>query len=443
MFRDVLVGVSLLWAGLCLVVGLALGGYAFHHMGYPVYFLLPLVLCGGAGAVPAVLPVLLARARTRAERVMWVGGYLAVLGALCCGVLAWRGYYEVARDCGPYLLCQDDAKTTMTICWCAESPSVGRVEYMAEGGGEWKTAECPATHCPKVRLDGLQAGSVYRYRVPALGGSEHRFRTGPARPEDFSFAVYGDSHVGGISFHRSVLRAMLREEPLHGGFRFIVHCGDIVESPGEGFGWQWHTFLSDIAPLAASRPYEVVLGNHDALGGRDSHGMFFDYAPPAYWRFLDYSGVRFIVLSTEDSLEPGSPQYAWLSGALDSRPAETRFTVVAMHRPLLTHETAASHNNRALHNALEPLFTEKKVDIVFTGHVHAYEHLYFSGFDQVVTGGGGVLLWKKPSPGPKTVKTETCWHFCAVDVKETEMRVRAVRTDGRVLDEFAIPARKS
>lgn len=52
------------------------------------------------------------------------------------------------------------------------------------------------------------------------------------------------------------------------------------------------------------------------------------------------------------------------------------------------------------------------------------------------------MLWNKPVSGPETVKTETCWHFCTVDVKGQTMRVQAIRTDGSLLDAFEIPSKK-
>jgi hypothetical protein len=74
--------------------------------------------------------------------------------------------------------------------------------------------------------------------------------------------------------------------------------------------------------------------------------------------------------------------------------------------------------------------------------VHAYEHHHLPSFEHVITGGGGVLLWAKPTPGPDTVKTETVWHFCAVEVKGKTMSVRALRTDGSVIDAFEVKSKR-
>ncbi|MCX5758550.1 MAG: metallophosphoesterase family protein [Candidatus Hydrogenedentes bacterium] len=443
MLKRILIFLALLWGVVWFVGGVVSGVLAYRHIPYPVYSALPLAALGGVGLVPASLVVLLVKTKTRGKRLAWTAVYLVVLAAAFGGTAVWRNYYESPHNGGPYLVWSGDPKTTMTVCWPAEAADPGRVERAREGTTEWKTAECASTHYPKVRLENLQPATNYRYRVPALGGEEHVFRTAPAAPEDFSFVAYGDNrHAGGLSFHRSVLRAIEREEPAHGGFRLIINSGDIVEGPGKGHGWQWHTFLNDITPLAASRPYEVSLGNHEAGGTSDRYEEYFDYGTPNHWRVLDYAGVRFIALSTQDSLKPESPQYAWLVKVLDTPLADTRFTVVTLHKPLLTHDPRERYNDPSLRSALEPLFSSKGVDLVFAGHVHAYEHHRLPGFEHVITGGGGVLLWNKPVPGPDTVKTETCWHFCAVDVKGKTMSVRAIRTDGSLLDAFEIASKK-
>ncbi|HPO14998.1 MAG TPA: metallophosphoesterase family protein [Candidatus Hydrogenedentes bacterium] len=443
MMKKALTLISLLWGAGFIIAGIVMGILGYRHISYSIYFLLPFVTFGLVGVIPASLLLLMTYAKTWRGRLAWVVLYVIAITAIVESVAIWKKYYEIPRNGGPYLVFSGDPKTTMTICWAAEKAVPGKIDYVKDGESGWLHAECASAHYPKVLLEGLQPGTHYRYRVPALGNKEHSFQTAPSAPEDFSFAVYGDNrHAGFISFHQSVLRAIKREEPNYNGFRLILNSGDIVERSGTGHGWQWHSFLRDITPLASSRPYEVSLGNHEAGGSPKYYEEFFDYGVPDHWRVLDYAGVRFIALSTQDDLEPGSPQYAWLVKTLDTPPADTRFTVVTLHKPLLTYDPRERYHDPALRSLLEPLFPEKKVDIVFAGHVHAYEHHHLPAFEHVITGGGGVMLWNKPVPGPETVKTETCWHFCAVEVKGNTMSVRAIRTDCSLLDAFTITSKK-
>jgi hypothetical protein len=442
MLKKIVAVLATLWAAAGLIAGAVLGVYMYRHINHPFYFLLPFVLLGGLGVVPSSLLLLLLRAKTWRARLATVAVYGVAIALAVGGPAAWRNYYETPRNGGPYLVWSDDPRTSLTVCWTAEQSAPGRIEYAPEASAEWKPAECPATHYPKVKIAGLQPGAKYRYRVPALGGQEHPFQTAPAVPEDFSFAVYGDNrHAGGFSWHSSVMREMVREDGRE-HFRLILNSGDIVERPGKGYGWQWATFLRDITPLAASRPYEVSLGNHESGGDPPPFEDYFDYGHKEHWRTLDYAGVRFITVSTQDDIKPGSAQYSWLEQALDQKPADNRFTVVTMHKPLLTRDPRGKYNDPVMRGELEPLFAAKGVDIVFAGHVHAYEHHHLPSFEHVITGGGGVLLWAKPTPGPDTVKTETVWHFCAVNVKGKTMSVRALRTDGSVIEAFEVQSKR-
>ncbi len=443
MIKKAIVLFALLWGAGWVCVGIVLGVLGYRHISYSIYFILPLATFGIVGIVPASLLLLLTHAKSWGARFGWILAYAIAIAAAIWVPATWRNYYESPRDGGPYLVFSGDPKTTMTVCWAAEEAVPGKVEYVKDGETSWMRAECAPAHYPKVRLEGLHPGTKYRYRVPMLGANEYHFQTAPAAPEDFSFVVYGDNrHAGFISYHRSVLKAIEREEPAHHGFRLILNSGDIVERSGTGHGWQWHSFLRDITPLASLRPYEVSLGNHEAGGSPKLYEEFFDYGTPDHWRVLDYAGVRLIALSTQDDLSAGSPQYEWLAHTLDTPPADTRFTIVTLHKPLLTYDPRERYNNPGLRGLLEPLFAAKNVDIVFAGHVHAYEHHHLPAFEHVITGGGGVMLWNKPVPGPETVKTETCWHFCTVDVQGKTMRVQAIRTDGSLLDAFEIPSRR-
>jgi hypothetical protein len=443
MFKKLSLFIAAFWAIGWVIAGVVLGTMAYRHIAYPFYFLVPFGAMTVMALVPSSLVVLLILTNRWKTRFIWAAAYILAIATAYAAPQLWRAHYESPRDGGPYLVWAGDPKTSVTVCWSAEIEAAGLVEFTSAESDSWQTAQCPPTHYPKVALTGLLPANDYRYRIPALGSDSHTFRTAPDVPEDFAFAVYGDNrHEGGFSFHRSVIEAIEREEPEHGAFRLIVNSGDIVESPGAGYGWQWHTFLRGITPLASSRPYEVSLGNHEARGSTAEYEEYFNYGTPNHWRFVDYAGVRFIALSTQDPLTTDSPQYAWLVKALDERPPDNRFTVVTMHKPLLTYDPREHYNDPKLRADLEPLFSEKGVDIVFAGHVHAYERHHLPAFEHVISGGGGVLLWNKPEMGPETIVTETCWHFCAVDVRDRAMSVRVVRTDGSVLDEFNVLAKE-
>jgi len=443
MLKEKVKIIGLFWCFVWIAIGAILGALAYKHISYAIYFLFPFIIFGLIGLIPSIFFFILIQIEKLSLRIIWSISYLVFFIFLFSIPTFYRGYYETPKNGGPYLVISGDPKTTMTVCWTSEVQIPGEVEYVKEGASEWKKVSCSPTYYPKIRLENLEPGTAYHYRIPALGKEEYSFHTAPATPTDFSFVVYGDNRpFSGISFHSSVLNAITKEEPSHGKFDLIFNTGDIVENPGPGYGWQWYHFLKEITPLASARPYLVSLGNHEARGTTIPYEKYFDYGTSTHWYFFDYAGVRFIILSSEDNINKDSPQYNWLLQTLDSRPPKTKFTAVFLHKPIITYDPRESYRNTNLREILEPVFQEKKVDIVFAGHVHAYEHHFISGFHHVITGGGGVLLWAKPVPGPETIKTETCWHFCAVDIRNGEMNVRAIRNDGTLLDTFNITSQE-
>ena len=81
------------------------------------------------------------------------------------------------------------------------------------------------------------------------------------------------------------------------------------------------------------------------------------------------------MVSSEDNFLSGSPQYNWLAN--DLRNADRQLTpwlLVMLHRPVYSSCHGCDNGLRQLlQSSLEPLFRRFNVDLVFAGHVHAYE----------------------------------------------------------------------
>jgi hypothetical protein len=81
--------------------------------------------------------------------------------------------------------------------------------------------------------------------------------------------------------------------------------------------------------------------------------------------FMDYQGARIIAL---DSNQQRDAQVAWLRRVLADNPA--RWTIVTFHHPMFS--VSRNRDNSELRKLWKPLFDEFKVDLVLTGHDHAY-----------------------------------------------------------------------
>jgi len=116
-----------------------------------------------------------------------------------------------------------------------------------------------------------------------------------------------------------------------------------------------------------------------------------------------------------------------------SAASEWRF--VFLHYP--PYSSGLGHgSNLALRAILDPLFVQYRVNAVFAGHDHIYEHADpQNGVQYFVTGGGGAPL----SPSGKadfTVYSESAYHYLIVEVGEDQhhTKVTAVRENGTVME---------
>lgn len=96
---------------------------------------------------------------------------------------------------------------------------------------------------------------------------------------------------------------------------------------------------------------------------------------PPFWYSHSVASVHFVVLSSEHDLSPGSDQYQWLEGNLRRVDrCATPWVVAALHRPLyVVHPHKINRQvSEHLRDRIEPLLNDYEVDLVLSGHVHAY-----------------------------------------------------------------------
>uniref|UniRef100_A0A7C9DMG7 acid phosphatase n=1 Tax=Opuntia streptacantha TaxID=393608 RepID=A0A7C9DMG7_OPUST len=72
-----------------------------------------------------------------------------------------------------------------------------------------------------------------------------------------------------------------------------------------------------------------------------------------------------------------TPQWRWLKEELERVDREkTPWLIVLMHAPLYSSNEAHYMEGESMRSAFESWFVEYKVDLIFAGHVHAYERSY-------------------------------------------------------------------
>lgn len=92
-----------------------------------------------------------------------------------------------------------------------------------------------------------------------------------------------------------------------------------------------------------------------------------------YYSF-DVAGAHIIMLGSYTDFDSNSNQYKWLRGDLarvDRR--RTPWILVTIHAPWYNSNLAHKGEGESMRKAMEKILYEARVDVVFAGHVHAYE----------------------------------------------------------------------
>lgn len=152
----------------------------------------------------------------------------------------------------------------------------------------------------------------------------------------------------------------------------------------------WDSFGRLVEPLASQRPWMVTQGNHEVekvfvvhktpfTSFNSRWRMPYDESGSTsnlYYSFDVAGAVHVIMLGSYTDFDQGSDQYKWLQRDLSGIDRKkTPWVVVLLHAPW--YNTNEAHQREiesvGMKAAMEGLLYGARVDVVFTGHVHAYE----------------------------------------------------------------------
>ena len=177
---------------------------------------------------------------------------------------------------------------------------------------------------------------------------------------------------------------------------------------------------------------------------------------PEYYYSFRYGDAEFFVLDTNRTLGllPGGEQYKWLEKGLAASDAKWKFCY--HHHPAYSSD-ADDYGNTAKGpttagdlrvRQLVPLYEKYKVDMVFNGHVHAYERTWpilggkvnqKDGVVYITSGGGGGKL-EDVGPTPTFFKQEgrVDFHYCYVAIQAGTLSFKAFDQENRLFDHFTL-----
>jgi 3',5'-cyclic AMP phosphodiesterase CpdA len=229
-----------------------------------------------------------------------------------------------------------------------------------------------AAHYHSVSFKSVKPETLYTYRVgDGVNWSEwFHFRTAASEPKPFSFLYFGDVQ-NSIRRHGSrVIREAFRHAP---DARFMIFAGDLAKGGrddllwGEFFGTGgWLYAMIPMIPTPGNTEYkDGVLTEHwRAQFTLPLHGLE-EIEETSY--YIDYQGVRIISLNSMRRLKD---QASWLNDVLANN--SNRWTILVFHYPLFTLHPDREDNDYLIKHWKKPVLDKHQVDLVFTGHDHAY-----------------------------------------------------------------------
>ncbi|CAI0423575.1 unnamed protein product [Linum tenue] len=275
----------------------------------------------------------------------------------------------------------------MRVTWITVDKQVpSTVEYGKEPGryedkatGEhtsYKFMSYTSGKIHHVKIGPLEPDTTYYY---TCGGhaAEFSMKTPPAT-FPVEFAVVGD--MGQTDWTKSTLQGLESKD-----YDLLLLPGDL--SYANSTQPLWDSFGRLVEPLASRRPWMTTEGNHEKesylVGEAESFKAYnarwlMPHKQSAstsnlYYSF-DVAGAHVMMLSSSTEFRSGSDQYAWLVTDLARIDRTmTPWVFVSLHTPWYNTNDGRQGDGEGMRAAMEELLYKARVDVVFAGHIHAYE----------------------------------------------------------------------
>lgn len=316
---------------------------------------------------------------------------------------------------------EDDSK--MSVTWAADSPSYGAKvqytpvsshtekvnQYLYSANGVWTTF--PNMDVPyilqrqlyvcKAFMTGLVHNQLYAYRVGSdtYGWtSQYSFQA----KRDYTdnpiarLLIYGDLGVGDQIV--PTVSRLLQETDTY-DYDAVIHNGDIAYDLDSDQGERGDIFLRSIEPIASQLPYMVSQGNHESgpvlphyinrfqmpgnvnnlyYSFNAGNAHFISYNTELVFNNLNETQNLMMEFLNNDLKSLNRTLYPWVV-VFGHRPlycsANWTSSVFLKSVPLIRNNADCLQNADYLRSIFEDLWYNNSVDLVITGHVHAYERL--------------------------------------------------------------------
>ncbi|KAM0017936.1 putative phosphoric monoester hydrolase [Helianthus debilis subsp. tardiflorus] len=233
----------------------------------------------------------------------------------------------------------------------------------------------------------LEYNTKYYYQI-GEGDSARSFwfKTPPKIDPNayYKFGIIGD--LGQTFNSLSTL-----EHYIESGAETVLFVGDLSYSDEHEFdemGERWDSYARFVERNAAYQPWLWIVGNHEVeyLPEINEVEPFREYlnryttpyaasgSSSPLWYAVRRASAHIIFLSSYSPYVKYTPQYEWLLAEFKKVDRKkTPWLFVLMHSPLYNSNSAHYMEAESMRVVFESWFVQYKVDLVFAGHVHAYE----------------------------------------------------------------------
>lgn len=275
------------------------------------------------------------------------------------------------------------------VSWVtSDASAISRVEYgttpgvydsYADGSSDsYRYLLYKSGRVHNVVLGPLVAETTYYYRCGG-GAQEYNFKTPPfvGSETPITFAIAGD--LGQTEWTSSTLSHIERSN-----YDVLILPGDLPYA--DYYQPLWDSFGRLVEPLASSRPWMVTQGNHEVeripLLVESFRAYNIRWQMPynesgsksnLYYSF-EAANAHILMLGSYAEFDEDSDQYKWLLMDLARVDrTKTPWLIAVIHAPWYSSNTAHQGDGEAMRKSMESILKDSKVDVLFAGHVHAYE----------------------------------------------------------------------
>ncbi|XP_008796614.1 purple acid phosphatase 2-like [Phoenix dactylifera] len=291
--------------------------------------------------------------------------------------------------------------TAVTVSWvtCDEPGSStvlygttkNKIEFFAEGKyTRYKFYNYTSGYIHHCTLRNLKHDTKYYYAL-GIGHTLRQFwfRTPPKVGPDvpYTFGLIGDL---GQTFDSNRTLSHYESNPKA---QAVLYVGDLSYADNHPIhdNVRWDTWGRFVERSVAYQPWIWAAGNHEIdfapeIGENEPfkpyrHRYHVPYkasgSTSPFWYSIKRASAYIIVLSSYSAYGKYTPQYKWLEQELPKvNRRETPWLIVLVHSPWYNSYNYHYMEGETMRVMFEPWLVQYKVDVVFSGHVHAYERSY-------------------------------------------------------------------